>query len=1487
MKRCKSALELPVYTKGESPNRKGRYYRGRNSLPKPSAGCSKRKKSRRERSPNHRENYHQEYLEGIEEYNISYRCLDTVPSSLPSSSSSITSNPSARARVRFCPTKSGKNQPIRDIDMFEVEKDDGEDKSANATDFLEILRQSVELARQDHATGSSQDMQHHKETYLLINNQQHKVGDVIWFHLQAFFANRSMNKRHILRSLAIQDRHILQLRAEKYSVLQDIRNFCVDDTPSPSIGPMPLSSVKALYAIYDTDYSNFLHSVMDRVKNLLERFESLTELFPTMSAMRKATLPEEMGGGPLMDVTVQLKISSLYMWYNTLQDLMRKINETGEYLGLIEGSSHRSSQHRNLLSQFLLREVNYRRRSNSNGAMHLWPFSQLTQSTSMATSTTTNRLSNRHSDSRNSIGVQSNSSFASLGSHNNSFQSVDMVDGAEGNTTTVTPTSPIMDCITAHLANTPTDSSSAISETFTELYRKVVGRSLRLRGMIEVLGRLNDICQNSLERACLSLLMPRLWAQPSWAQIVGSSEESRIVNNLKKKYGVQEHGVDVVSVCSPHFTEMNLPTFHHHFMFLTRIPVDLVIQWLDIRSQKVITTEWDMLTLNTLIEDSHDCLQAAINEKNKYIDMVNLTTPQSDEQLETSLWSFDEKLNQVFQNYLSYVRIWAQTASKPNVNCDVEWSDRVVGKISNEWMNAKKWSASVNRGEIIVARMFCNIGKDLLESMVKRYITDKFDAVELGILDVKDSAEEDFVMIEDGDNMKTSSIFVLCRAFRDMIRNLRERSLKTLSLIRLLCSELEICARYDWKSSKENEMCDEEEKKKCCDTLVEQLLKTGHIVITFSNHADCNFLVLCNKEIVNESGNSRPTHKSQSIPVSKFGQDHSAVGAQLELAKKVEDYGYLVLFPSHFLSRAPDEFKERSSLKLSFGTKTTLEHYITPNGIYLISENRFEKAVGKFLQGARTRPYKLQLIDDFCSCNDELFEEVGELKRLASDTVQEVWNYARDLGQYVLNGRRIEELDKNEYNSLKATLLQAWNAAFECHKELSRIISLSMHKDFCLSLINCISQWANFVTDTIKEKNAPPRWAMAPLDYLLSMPSNIFKPDDRLTGMKIGVEIKLLVETLNSYIDACRFKYYVSKKVSVVDRINSSIEKMERERQRKLMMSQKIGQVVETKTKHEFKTYFPSKKAPFEWQRLENRCLGSGSFGTVYLVMNMRDKCLAAMKQIHIPRENNDGLKALVDEVDILRTLDHPNLVKYYGVEVDKGELLIFMEYCSEGTLARVCREGLDPSCVRRYTHYLLQAVRYIHDHNIVHRDIKPANIFLGRKNVIKLGDFGCSFRLRDTCTRIGEINSIVGTTHYMAPEIQTTGLANNNDNTYDSSSCSNILVDQNAIPQIYDNGYGRAVDIWSTGCVVLEMLTGKKPYYYLENEFQIIWHLGNRKMPTIPSDIQRCEMSYSFLMKCLSVDPKKRPTAKELLQDPFANILPQELEQDSQDSTI
>lgn len=89
------------------------------------------------------------------------------------------------------------------------------------------------------------------------------------------------------------------------------------------------------------------------------------------------------------------------------------------------------------------------------------------------------------------------------------------------------------------------------------------------------------------------------------------------------------------------------------------------------------------------------------------------------------------------------MRHWTQTAAKPS-HVDVEWCDRVVNKIKNEWNRAKIWSASVNQGEATSARRFCDIGKDLLDLLVKGYLTEKFDTVETGLLDDKDSSEDEY-----------------------------------------------------------------------------------------------------------------------------------------------------------------------------------------------------------------------------------------------------------------------------------------------------------------------------------------------------------------------------------------------------------------------------------------------------------------------------------------------------------------------------------------------------------------------------------------------------------------------------------------------------------------------------------------------------------------------------------------------------------------------
>jgi mitogen-activated protein kinase kinase kinase 4 len=330
-----------------------------------------------------------------------------------------------------------------------------------------------------------------------------------------------------------------------------------------------------------------------------------------------------------------------------------------------------------------------------------------------------------------------------------------------------------------------------------------------------------------------------------------------------------------------------------------------------------------------------------------------------------------------------------------------------------------------------------------------------------------------------------------------------------------------------------------------------------------------------------------------------------------------------------------------------------------------------------------------------------------------------------------------------------------------------------------------------------------------------------------------------------------------TKKVTVHERIQESIGYLEEDRQNYLEETRKVGRVIETKDGTSEHHFLRSKRAPFEWQRLENKILGAGSFGTCYLVMNLSNNCLMAMKQIKVSRDQSDNLRSLVDEVEIFRQLDHPNLVRYYGIEVHKEELLIFMEYCSEGTLARVCREGLELSCVRRYTHFLLQAVDYLHRKQIVHRDIKPANVFLTQKDILKLGDFGCSFRIRDPTTRVGEIVTYVGTTNYQAPELQTNTLS----------------VAEIASGGSKASGYGRAVDIWAVGCVVLEMLTGKRPYYHLTHELQVVYQLGSGIPPPFTPEITNDPMIFGFLKRCFKVDPKLRATSLELLQDTFANI--------------
>lgn len=126
------------------------------------------------------------------------------------------------------------------------------------------------------------------------------------------------------------------------------------------------------------------------------------------------------------------------------------------------------------------------------------------------------------------------------------------------------------------------------------------------------------------------------------------------------------------------------------------------------------------------------------------------------------------------------------------------------------------------------------------------------------------------------------------------------------------------------------------------------------------------------------------------------------------------------------------------------------------------------------------------------------------------------------------------------------------------------------------------------------------------------------------------------------------------------------------------------------------------------------------------------------------------------------------------------------MELCAEGTLESLCElsGGLHEGLVRRYTTQLLSAVEELHKNCVVHRDIKCANIFLTNEgNCLKLGDFGSAVKIKFQATMPGELQGYVGTQAYMAPEVFT---------------------------KTNTDGHGRAADIWSVGCCVIEMASGK-----------------------------------------------------------------------------
>ncbi|KAI9804367.1 MAG: Suppressor of Sensor Kinase (SLN1) [Piccolia ochrophora] len=298
---------------------------------------------------------------------------------------------------------------------------------------------------------------------------------------------------------------------------------------------------------------------------------------------------------------------------------------------------------------------------------------------------------------------------------------------------------------------------------------------------------------------------------------------------------------------------------------------------------------------------------------------------------------------------------------------------------------------------------------------------------------------------------------------------------------------------------------------------------------------------------------------------------------------------------------------------------------------------------------------------------------------------------------------------------------------------------------------------------------------------------------------------------------------------------------------------QALGRVLEDSNEADRSLTYLSSSATnvtLRWQ--QGNFVGGGTFGSVYAAINLDSGYVMAVKEIRLqdPQLIPTIAGQIRDEMGVLEVLDHPNVVSYYGIEVHRDKVYIFMEYCSGGSLAGLLEHGRieDEMVIMVYALQMLEGLAYLHSSGIVHRDIKPENILLDHQGVIKYVDFGAAKIIArqgktlagDGASRQGKAKSMTGTPMYMSPEVI----------------------------KGHTEGHQGAVDIWSLGCVVLEMATGRRPWASLDNEWAIMYNIAQGNPPQLPARDQLSDLGIEFLKKCFIRDPAKRCTAPELLQD-------------------
>lgn len=282
--------------------------------------------------------------------------------------------------------------------------------------------------------------------------------------------------------------------------------------------------------------------------------------------------------------------------------------------------------------------------------------------------------------------------------------------------------------------------------------------------------------------------------------------------------------------------------------------------------------------------------------------------------------------------------------------------------------------------------------------------------------------------------------------------------------------------------------------------------------------------------------------------------------------------------------------------------------------------------------------------------------------------------------------------------------------------------------------------------------------------------------------------------------------------------------------------------------------------------------LGEGTYATVFKGRNRQTGELVALKEIHLDSEEGTPSTA-IREISLMKELKHENIVSLHDVIHTENKLMLVFEYMDKDLKKFMDSRGqggqLDYVTIKSFMYQLLQGIAFCHENRVLHRDLKPQNLLINNKGQLKLADFGLA---RAFGIPVNTFSNEVVTLWYRAPDVL-----------------------------LGSRTYNTSIDIWSAGCIMAEMYTGRPLFPGTTNEdqlqkiFRLMGTPSERSWPGIAAfpeykpgwhvyatqDLRMIlptvdPAALDLLGRCLQLRPEMRISAQEALQHPWFRDLQQ-----------